>query len=110
MAESGLNAESSPLGLNVVSHHNVEAGSKNRRQGLIFFKVWSYAGGSRRDSSTFGTECCFAYLGSDYLGSENSRSQMYYLCHDIFIFSQLWLTSHPRSTEMCFLWSEILDR
>ena len=37
-------------------------------------------------------------------------SQMYYLCHDIFIFSQLWLTSHPRSTEMCFLWSEIWDR
>ena len=31
MAESGLNAESPPLGLNVVSHHNVEAGSKNRQ-------------------------------------------------------------------------------
>ena len=56
------------------------------------------------------------YLGSaiwvrpNYLVSENSRSQMYYLCHDIFVFSQLWLTSHPRSTEMCFLWSEIWDR
>ena len=24
----------------------------------------------------------------------------------LFIFSQLWLTSHPRSTKMCFLWSE----
>ena len=45
MAEYGLNAESPPLGLNVVSHHNVEAGSKNRRQELIFFKVWFWGGG-----------------------------------------------------------------
>ena len=57
MTESGLNAESPPLGLNVVGHHNVEAGSKNRRQELIFFKVWFYAGGRRRDSLTFGTGC-----------------------------------------------------
>ena len=48
MAESGLNAESPPQGLNVVSHHNGEAGSKNRRQELIFFKVWFYAGGEEK--------------------------------------------------------------
>ena len=54
MAKSDLNAESPPLGLNVVGHHNVEAGSKNRRQELIFFKVWFYAGGRRRDSLTYG--------------------------------------------------------
>ena len=53
MTESGLNAESPPLGRNVVSHYNVEAGSKNHRQELIFFKVWFYAGGRRRARKRF---------------------------------------------------------
>ena len=61
MAKSGLNAESPLLGLNVVSHHNVQAGSKNLMQELIFFKVWFYAlggggggGGGTKDSLIFG--------------------------------------------------------
>ena len=56
MAKSGLNAESPPLGLIVVSHHNVEAGSKNHRQESIFFKVWFYVGGGE-ETLTFGTGC-----------------------------------------------------
>ena len=41
-----------------------------------------------------------SWVRPNYLGFENSRSQIYYLCHDIFIFSQLWLASYPRSKEM----------
>ena len=42
MAKCGLNAESLPFGLNVVSYHNVEAGSKKRRQELIFCMIYIY--------------------------------------------------------------------
>ena len=67
MASSGLNAKSPPLGLNVVS--NVEAGSKNRRQELIFFKVWFYAGaGGEKGLFDFWNGVLICVLGVCNLG------------------------------------------
>ena len=68
MAKSGLNAKSPPLGLNVVSHHNVEEGSKNRRQELIFFKVWFYAGGGEKGLFDFWNRVLICLLGVCNLG------------------------------------------
>ena len=69
MVKSGLNADSPPLGLNVVSHHNVEKGSKNCRQELIFFKVWFYArGGRRRGSFDFWNVVLICLFGVCNLG------------------------------------------
>ena len=40
-----MNAESPSLGLNVVSHHNIHAGSNIVLKNLIFFEVCFYAQG-----------------------------------------------------------------
>ena len=66
MAKCGLNAESlGPFGLNVVSYHNVEAGSKKRRQELIF---WFYAGGEEKGLFNFWDGVLICLFGVCNLG------------------------------------------
>ena len=75
----------SPPGLNVVSPHNVEADSNVARKINILQKSGSMPKKGGGGLFEFWNGCLFAYLGSaiwvrpNYLGSENSRSQMCYL-------------------------------